>query len=108
SRDWSSDVCSSDLFAHPAVEGILMWGFWAGANWIPVSSLYRRDWSATPAAEAYHNLIFKEWWTTESGKADNKGTFTVPAFYGKNKVTVNGESKEVDLLKEKGDAVVKF
>lgn len=95
-------------FAHPAVEGILMWGFWAGANWIPVSSLYRRDWSATPAAEAYHNLIFKEWWTTESGKADNKGTFTVPAFYGKYKVTVNGASKEVDLLKEKGDAVVKF
>ena len=35
-------------FAHPAVEGILMWGFWEGANWIPVSSLYRRDWSADP------------------------------------------------------------
>ena len=24
-------------FAHPAVEGILMWGFWEGANWIPQS-----------------------------------------------------------------------
>jgi len=30
-------------FAHPAVEGILMWGFWEGANWIPQSSMYRRD-----------------------------------------------------------------
>ncbi len=30
-------------FANPAVEGILMWGFWEGANWIPVSSLYRRE-----------------------------------------------------------------
>ena len=38
-------------FAHPAVGGILMWGFWEGANWIPQSSLYRRDWTATPAAE---------------------------------------------------------
>jgi endo-1,4-beta-xylanase len=57
-------------FAHPAVKGILMWGFWEGANWIPVSSLYRRDWSPTPAAAAYHNLIFKEWWTNESGTAD--------------------------------------
>ncbi len=54
-------------FSHPAVEGILMWGFWEGANWIPVSSLYKRDWTPTPAAEAYHNLIFKEWWTKVSG-----------------------------------------
>lgn len=28
-------------FAHPRVEGILMWGFWEGANWIPVSSEWR-------------------------------------------------------------------
>ncbi|HLT80795.1 MAG TPA: endo-1,4-beta-xylanase [Cyclobacteriaceae bacterium] len=95
-------------FAHPAVDGILMWGFWAGANWIPVSSLYRRDWSPTPLAEAYRNLIFKEWWTTESGKADQDGRFTVPAFYGKYKVTVNGVTREVDLSKAKGDVVVKF
>ena len=57
-------------FAHPAVEGILMWGFWEGANWIPVSSLYKRDWTPTPAVEAYQNLIFNEWWTTEEGKSD--------------------------------------
>ncbi len=95
-------------FAHPAVEGILMWGFWEGANWIPVSSLYKRDWSPTPAAEAYQNLIFKEWWTTQSGKTDKKGVFMVPAFYGKYKVTVNGESKEVDLLQAEGKVVVDF
>lgn len=95
-------------FAHPAVEGILMWGFWEGANWIPVSSLYKRDWSPTPAAEAYHNLIFKEWWTTQSGKANKDGFFAVPAFYGKYKVTVNGVSKEVDLLKAEGKVVVDF
>lgn len=95
-------------FAHPAVEGILMWGFWEGANWIPVSSLYKRDWSPTPAAEAYQNLVYKEWWTTQSGKADKNGVFTVPAFYGKYKVTVNGVSKEVDLLKAEGKAVVDF
>jgi GH35 family endo-1,4-beta-xylanase len=95
-------------FAHPAVEGILMWGFWAGANWIPVSSLYKRDWSPTPAAEAYHNLIFKEWWTKESGTAGKDGIFSTPAFYGKYKVTVNGISKEIALTKEKGKVVVDF
>ena len=30
-------------FAHPAVEGILMWGFWEGANWIRQSSLYHQE-----------------------------------------------------------------
>lgn len=95
-------------FAHPAVEGILMWGFWEGANWIPVSSLYKRDWSPTLAAEAYHNLIYKEWWTSQSGTADKKGVFSVSAFYGKYKVTVNGVSKEVDLLKAEGKTVVEF
>lgn len=95
-------------FANPAVEGILMWGFWEGANWIPVSSLYKRDWTPTPAAEAYKKLIFNEWWTKESGIADKEGLFSVPAFYGKYRVTVNGVSKEVDLKKETGSITVDF
>jgi endo-1,4-beta-xylanase len=95
-------------FAHPAVDGILMWGFWEGANWIPASSMYKRDWSPTPAAEAYHNLIFNEWWTNASGKADKDGVFRTTAFYGKYKISVNGISKEVNLTKEKGKAEVDF
>jgi GH35 family endo-1,4-beta-xylanase len=95
-------------FAHPAVEGILMWGFWAGANWIPVSSLYKRDWSPTPAAEAYRDLIFNEWWTRESGVAGKDGTYTVPAFYGKYKVTVNRVTKEIDLSRETGSISLDF
>jgi GH35 family endo-1,4-beta-xylanase len=95
-------------FAHPAVEGILMWGFWEGANWIPSSSLYKRDWSPPPALEAYRNLVFKEWWTKESGTAGKKGLFAVPAFYGKYRVTVNGVSKEIDLTKQEGRVVVNF
>ena len=95
-------------FAHPAVEGILMWGFWEGANWIPVSSLYKRDWTPTPAAEAYRNLIFKEWWTKATGTASSDGSLSVQAFYGKYKVTVNGVSKEVDLSKRSGKVMVDF
>ena len=50
-------------FAHPAVTGIMMWGFWEGANWIPQSSLYKRDWTPTPAAGAYRELVLNKWWT---------------------------------------------
>jgi GH35 family endo-1,4-beta-xylanase len=95
-------------FAHPAVEGILMWGFWEGANWIPVSSLYKRDWSPTPSAEAYKNLIFNEWWTKAEAKTNKKGELSVPAFFGKYKVTVNGITKKIDLTKASGKVVVEF
>jgi endo-1,4-beta-xylanase len=95
-------------FAHPAVAGILMWGFWEEANWISVSSLYKRDWTPTPAAEAYRNLIFKEWWTKESGTAGKNGLLSIRAFYGKYKITVNGTTKTVDLTKENGKLMVDF
>ena len=98
----------SICFAHPAVEGILMWGFWEGANWIPVSSLYKRDWSPTPAAAAYEDLIFKTWWTKSNGTTNKKGIYSTPAFFGKYKVTVNGKSKEIDLGKKEGKVTVDF
>jgi len=84
-------------FAHPAVEGILMWGFWEGANWIPVSSLYRRDWSPTPAAAAYRDLVFNQWWTRWHGKADAQGRCEGRAFFGQHRVTVNGRDQIVTL-----------
>lgn len=95
-------------FAHPAVEGILMWGFWEGANWIPSSSMYKRDWTPTPTVEAYKNLIFKEWWTKESGVTGTDELFSTQVFYGKYKVTVNGISKEIDLNKKKGKVIADF
>jgi GH35 family endo-1,4-beta-xylanase len=95
-------------FANPQVEGMIMWGFWAGANWIPASSLYKRDWTPTPAAAAYKDLIFNEWWTKSTGKTDRKGKYSTSAFFGKYRVTVNGVSKEVDLKKADGKTVVDF
>jgi len=95
-------------FANPAVKGILMWGFWEGANWIPVSSLYRRDWSATPAAEAYRDLVFKQWWTKWRGQADAQGRCEVPAFYGRHRITAGGKETVVDLKRAERTRSVSF
>jgi len=95
-------------FAHPAVEGILMWGFWEGANWIRQSSLYRRDWTPTPAADAYRDLVFKQWWTNIDSKTGENGQCRVRAFYGKYAVTCGGHTKEVRLRKDKGSVIVSF
>lgn len=95
-------------FAHPAVEGILMWGFWEGANWIPVSSLYRRDWSPTPAAEAYRDLVYRQWWTTWRGRADDKGRCEVPAFFGRHRITAGEKEIVVTLKRVEGGKRVSF
>jgi endo-1,4-beta-xylanase len=89
-------------FAHPAVSGIMMWGFWEGANWIPQSSLYRRDWTPTPAAAAYRELVRGEWWTKWSGTTGADGIVEVPAFYGKHRVVVNGREAVVELTRAQG------
>jgi GH35 family endo-1,4-beta-xylanase len=95
-------------FAHPAVTGILMWGFWEGANWIPVSSLYKRDWTPTPAAHAYRDLVYKKWWTNWKGKADPNGRCEVPAFYGRHRVSVGNQQKTVELKSADGASRVSF
>jgi GH35 family endo-1,4-beta-xylanase len=93
-------------FAHPSVVGIMMWGFWEGANWIPQSSLYRRDWTPTPAAAAYEDLVLKRWWTRWSGTAGANGVVEVRAFYGKHRITVGGKQVVVELKKADGTATV--
>jgi GH35 family endo-1,4-beta-xylanase len=95
-------------FAHPAVGGILMWGFWEGAHWRPRAALWRRDWSETPAAVAYRDLVFKKWWTRARGKADSDGLYRVRAFYGKYSVESEGSKQMVTLRKDKGLETVKL
>lgn len=95
-------------FAHPRVEGILMWGFWEGANWIPASSLYRRDWTPLPAAKAYQDLLFREWWTRWSGTTGADGRCEVRAFYGRYKVRAGGKEQSVKLARADRTATVRF
>jgi len=94
--------------AQPAVKGILMWGFWEGANWIPVSSLYRRDWSPTPAAKAYRDLVYKQLWTTWRGRTDAQGKCEVLAFYGQHRVTAGDKEVVVTLKRSEQTKVVSF
>ena len=42
--------CYRASFSHPAVEGILMWGFWAGAHWRgPNAAIVDEDWTVNAA-----------------------------------------------------------
>jgi endo-1,4-beta-xylanase len=87
-------------FAHPNVEAILMWGFWEGDHWQPHTAMWKKDWSPTPQALAYRDLVFNQWWTQKSGKSDKKGEFKTDAFYGDYIITAKGMTKQVTLTKK--------
>lgn len=95
-------------FAHPNVEAIIMWGFWEGAHWQPHTAMWKKDWTPTPQALAYQDLIFNKWWTKTSGKADKNGQFKTRGFYGDYTITSNGVEKKVTLSKKDKSLQVDF
>ncbi len=90
--DYMRDFLTT-LFSHPKVEGILMWGFWAGRHWRPEAALFDRDWTPRPHAKAWKDLVLKTWWTNATGRTDARGRFTTRGFLGDYQVTATAGGK---------------
>ena len=84
-------------FAHPAVEGITMWGFWEGVHWRPNAALWNRDWTENKAGTWYRELVFKRWWTDWSGEIGPDGAVQVRVFYGDHEVTADGRQRRLTV-----------
>ncbi len=69
-------------FSHPQVDGIQLWGFWAGRHWKPQCALYNKDWSLSPVGQAWRDLVFNQWWTEEQALTDEKGCIVSRVFLG--------------------------
>jgi hypothetical protein len=96
-------------FAHSAVQGILMWGFWEKHHWRPKAALLRPDFSKKPSAETYERLVFSNWWTRAEGRTAADGTFKCRAFFGDLNVSVKPDAgpevrQKVSLKKSAGNA----
>jgi GH35 family endo-1,4-beta-xylanase len=96
------------MFSHPAVGGIVMWGFWDGAHWKHNAPLYRRDWSLKPAGEAFRELALRSWRTDEAGRTDAAGRFARRAFLGQYDVeaTFAGKTRAAKVRLEATGATV--
>jgi GH35 family endo-1,4-beta-xylanase len=96
------------FFAHPKVEAIVMWGFWAGDHWMPDTAMWTKDWRATAQALAYQDLVFNKWWTQTTGTSDDKGTFKTRGFYGDYIISSDGQEKKAILSKKDKAIKVSF
>lgn len=90
--DYFRDVLTV-AFSHPAVEGVVLWGFWEGRHWRPDAALWRKDWTLTPAGRVWRDLVFGQWWTTEKGTTDEQGTYLQRAFLGTHRITASHDGR---------------
>jgi len=92
-------------YSHPAVEGIMMWVFWAGNSWRgPNAGLAHRDWTLNQAGQRYEALM-EEWSTRVSGKTDADGCLLLRAFHGDYTASVSrtdGATTDACFSIEKG------
>jgi len=88
------------LFSHPAVDGILMWGFWDGAHWRHNAPLYRQDFSLKPAGQVYRDLVLRSFRTDETGRTDSAGSLKTRAFFGKYQISVVSGAKRKTVAVE--------
>ncbi len=101
--DFLADVYTA-AFSHPAVEGVLAWGFWADAHWRPDSAYYGSDWTLRPHGKRYRELVFEEWWTDESGTTDTDGQFELHGFKGIYEIAASAASESETAKVQLGDA----
>ena len=94
--DFTRDFLTT-VFSHPSVVAILVWGFWEPTHWKPQAAYYRRDWSITPAGQAWLDLVTKKWWTNAALATAADGTARTRGFLGDYEITVthHGVTKTV-------------
>jgi GH35 family endo-1,4-beta-xylanase len=86
------------VFAHEAVDGFIMWGFWEGRHWRPDAAMFNQDWSETPMAQVWRDLVLGEWLTNEELQFVGDDLL-LRAFHGDYEVSVEyqGQTYVFDL-----------
>ena len=79
-------------FAHPAMKGFMIWGFWEGAHWLPRAAMIHKDWSTKPNYAAWNDLIYNQWWTDVTGTTGSDGIYRTRGFLGDYDVTITTPS----------------
>ncbi len=79
--DYLRDVLIA-AYSHEAVDGVLIWGFWAGAHWRPAAAMYREDWTPRPHADVWRELVLNTWKHVEPATTAADGRATLRAHHG--------------------------
>lgn len=85
-------------FSHPAVKGIMLWGFWDARHWLPDGGLIAADGTEKPVGKRIYELWHKVWTTDETVVADKEGKIHFRGFPGTYRVKAKtGAEKHISL-----------
>lgn len=98
------EVMLREGFAHPAVDGIMLWGFWELFMSRDNSHLVNAEGDINEAGARYLALK-KEWLSHANGLIDDQGEFQFRGFHGTYNVQILTASKKFSktFVVEKGD-----
>ncbi|XP_066397127.1 endo-1,4-beta-xylanase 1-like isoform X1 [Miscanthus floridulus] len=88
------EVFLREAFAHPAVGGIILWGFWEMFMFREHAHLVDADGTINEAGRRYLALK-QEWLTRMNGNVDHQGEFKFRGYHGSYTVEVDTPSGKV-------------
>lgn len=99
------EVMLREVFAHPAVDGVMLWGFWELFMSRDDSHLVNAEGDINEAGKRYLALK-QEWLTHAHGHIDEQGQFGYRGFQGVYEVQVVTHSKKVSktFVVDKGES----
>ncbi|KAL2498620.1 glycosyl hydrolase family 10 protein/carbohydrate-binding domain-containing protein [Abeliophyllum distichum] len=83
-----------EAFAHPAVDGVMLWGFWELFMSRDNAHLVNAEGDINEAGNRYLDLK-QQWLTRAHGHVDEQGQFEFRGFHGSYEVEVVTLSKKV-------------
>ncbi|KAL9681111.1 hypothetical protein QQ045_012892 [Rhodiola kirilowii] len=100
------EVMLREIFAHPAVEGIVLWGFWELFMSRDNAHLVNAEGDLNEAGKRYLELR-KEWMTNAHGHIDSQSCeFEFRGFQGSYEVQINWDRKKINktFVVDKGES----
>jgi GH35 family endo-1,4-beta-xylanase len=92
-------------YSHPAVQGIMMWVFWAGNSWRgPDAALVNQDWTINEEGKRFESLM-NEWSTSVKLTTDAHGQAHFRGFHGDYVMTIaaSGQPTEQHFTIDPGE-----
>ncbi|CAL9764737.1 unnamed protein product [Musa acuminata subsp. burmannicoides] len=102
------EVMLREAFAHPSVEGIMLWGFWELFMFRNNSHLVNAEGDLNEAGKRLL-MLKQEWLSHARGKADDQGVFKFRGFHGTYSVdiiTPNEEKLSQTFTVAEGDSAL--
>ncbi|XVE55688.1 hypothetical protein DITRI_Ditri03aG0178500 [Diplodiscus trichospermus] len=98
------EVMLREAFAHPAVEGIILWGFWELYMPRENAHLVNAEGKINAAGKRYLALK-KEWLSRASGYIDAHSEFRFRGFHGTYNIEINFPTTKINrtFVVDKGE-----